>query len=243
MDVITARGKRIERDAGPILLAVRSLQVSTPTVPLHIPDFYVRAGERVLVWGLNDLQIELLSHTLTGRFLPAAGEVMLFGRNTKELEDVDTWMRHIRDLSLLDMRQPLMEEWPLEVSLWQEWAMDLNADVDEAFRASIQTAARALGLTPEALLRTPRQSSEIERFRARFVRSWAKHPRLCLIVVRENEWPQKLRREFGRILRRWPHVPALLMMVSKPQGLEGFVHQSLCIGPDPDSPIPGNRKR
>ena len=118
---------------------------------LRVSALTLRRGESLAIVGMPEAEAELLLHHLTGRFLPDAGEIRLFGTPTTELRTEAEWFPYVQRIGLYDDRWPLLEDWPVEASLMATFAMDWSTPMDERRYAEIRTLARRVGLRPADL--------------------------------------------------------------------------------------------
>src|SRR5688572_22289353 len=109
------------------LLQIHGLSKDYQTLrPLRIRDFAVREGDVVSISGIDVLGAETLVHLVTGATLPDAGDVVLFGRNTREITDVDAWLTSLDGVGMISARGILVGAF----SVLQNIALSLTLDVD-----------------------------------------------------------------------------------------------------------------
>ncbi len=94
--------------------------------PLRIKDLAVRRGDVISISGIDMLGAETLVHLVTGATLPDAGEVSLFGRNTREITDGDAWLKSLDGVGMISARGILVGAF----SVLQNIALSLTLDVD-----------------------------------------------------------------------------------------------------------------
>lgn len=109
------------------LLEIRDLSKDYRTLrPLRIKDLTVRAGEVMSITGMDVLGAETFVHLVTGATLPDAGEVSLFGRNTRAITDGDAWLKSLDGIGMITARGILVAAF----SVLQNIALSLTLDVD-----------------------------------------------------------------------------------------------------------------
>lgn len=109
------------------LLEIRDLSKDYQTLrPLRMKDLTVRSGDVLSITGIDMLGAETFVHLVTGATLPDTGEVMLFGRNTREITDGDAWLKSLDGVGMVTARGILVEAF----SVLQNVALSLTLDVD-----------------------------------------------------------------------------------------------------------------
>lgn len=110
-----------------VLLQIGGLSKDYHTLrPLRIKDLTVRQGDVVSMSGIDVLGAETLVHLVTGATLPDAGDVVLFGRNTREITDADAWLKSLDGVGMISARGILVGAF----SVLQNIALSLTLDVD-----------------------------------------------------------------------------------------------------------------
>ena len=110
-----------------VLLQISGLSKDYQTLrPLRIKDLTVRRGDVVSISGIDVLGAETLVHLVTGATLADTGEVLLFGRNTREITDGEAWLKSLDSVGMITARGILIEAF----SVLQNIALSLTLDVD-----------------------------------------------------------------------------------------------------------------
>lgn len=94
--------------------------------PLRIRDLVVRAGDVFSISGIDMLGAETFVHLVTGATLPDAGDVILFGRNTRTITDGEAWLKSLDGVGMITARGVLIEAF----TVLQNIALSLTLDVD-----------------------------------------------------------------------------------------------------------------
>ena len=94
--------------------------------PLRIANLVVRRGEVMSLGGLDGAAAETFVHVITGAALPDAGDVTLFGQNTKSITNTEAWLASLDGIGMISARGVLIEAF----SVLQNVAMSLTLDVD-----------------------------------------------------------------------------------------------------------------
>ena len=110
-----------------VLLQITGLTKDYQTLrPLRITDLTIRQGDVVAIAGIDLLGAEMLVHLVTGATLPDAGDVLLFGRNTREITDGAAWLKSLDGVGMIGARGILVGAF----SVLQNIALSLTLDVD-----------------------------------------------------------------------------------------------------------------
>lgn len=94
--------------------------------PLRIAQLLVRPGDVLSIGGLDAPAAETFVHLVTGATLPDAGDILLFGGNTRAIEDSAAWLKSLDGVGMITSRGILIEMF----SVLQNVAMSLTLDVD-----------------------------------------------------------------------------------------------------------------
>jgi ABC-type transporter Mla maintaining outer membrane lipid asymmetry ATPase subunit MlaF len=185
------------------LLEVRDFERTVYGRPvLRVSALTLRRGESLAVVGMPEAEAELFLHHLTGRFLPDAGEVRLFGTPTTEIRTEAEWFPYVRRIGLYDDRWPLLEDWPVEVSLLATLAMDWSTPVDERRYAEVRALAQRVGLRPADLERPMAEAGPAIRCRVHLARALAFSPDLLILFYPTERLDGAVAFELGRLVRR-----------------------------------------
>jgi predicted ABC-type transport system involved in lysophospholipase L1 biosynthesis ATPase subunit len=110
-----------------VLLQVTELEKQYQALrPLRIKQLTVRTGDVLAIGGIDAPAAETFVHLVTGATLPDAGDVSLFGRNTRHITDGDAWLRSLDGIGMISARGILVEAF----SVLQNVALSLTLDVD-----------------------------------------------------------------------------------------------------------------
>jgi predicted ABC-type transport system involved in lysophospholipase L1 biosynthesis ATPase subunit len=109
------------------LLHISGLSKDYQTLrPLRIQSLTVNRGDVIAISGIDLLGAETFVHLVTGATLPDAGDVSLFGRNTRAITDGDAWLKSLDGVGMITARGILVEMF----SVLQNIALSLTLDVD-----------------------------------------------------------------------------------------------------------------
>ena len=144
--------------------------------PLRIRELTVRAGDVFAISGIDMLGAETFVHLVTGATLPDAGDVTLFGRNTRAITDGEAWLKSLDGVGMITARGILIEAF----TVLQNIALSLTLDVDPIDPRVIPQAgalARDAGIAanlfdlPAERRRPTSRCASTSRARSRLVRS------------------------------------------------------------------------
>lgn len=94
--------------------------------PLRVRQLTVRPGDVFSISGIDMLGAETFVHLVTGATLPDAGDVTLFGRNTRGITDSEAWLKSLDGVGMITARGVLIEAF----TVLQNIALSLTLVVD-----------------------------------------------------------------------------------------------------------------
>lgn len=169
--------------------------------PLRMRSLEVNAGDIVAIAGLDALTAEVFVNLVTGASLADAGEVSLFGQNTRDILDTQAWLRSLEGLAMVSERAVMIESFtPL-----QNIAMPITLEVDPIATDVVPRAtelAREIGLD-EALFDLPvGRLTPADKMRTHVARALALEPRLLIAEHPTATLPREVVVAFGQGLAR-----------------------------------------
>jgi predicted ABC-type transport system involved in lysophospholipase L1 biosynthesis ATPase subunit len=185
-----------------VLLEIKGLSKDYLTLrPLRIADLTVRRGDVMTISGVDVLGAETFVHLVTGATLPDAGDVSLFGRNTRAITDADAWLKSLDGVGMISARGILVEAF----SVLQNIALSLTLDVDPIdprFVPQAGALAREVGI-PDGLFDVPagRVPPDIQ-MRVHLARALALEPKLLIAEHPSASLPRDSVAGFGADLAR-----------------------------------------
>jgi len=147
--------------------------------PLRVQQLLVRAGEAVVLLGMDAAMSEVLINLITGAQLPDSGDVRVFGRPTSAVATVDDWVADLDRFGLISDRAVLVEQFTTEQNL----AMPLSLEIEHltpALREQIRALANEVGLTDQELKARTAALPPAAQVRLRLGRALALGPRVLL---------------------------------------------------------------
>lgn len=169
--------------------------------PLRIKSLTVNRGDVLSILGIDLLGAEILVHLVTGATLPDAGDVALFGRNTRGITDGDAWLKSLDGIGMISARGIVVEMF----SVLQNIALSLTLDVDPIDPRVLPQAgalAREVGIdTAQFDLPAGRVAPEV-RMRVHLARALALQPQLLIAEHPSAALPRETVTAFGSDLGR-----------------------------------------
>ncbi|HEX8027180.1 MAG TPA: hypothetical protein VF491_01905 [Vicinamibacterales bacterium] len=169
--------------------------------PLRIAQLSVSAGDVIAIGGIDAPGAEKFVHLVTGATLPDEGDVVLFGRNTREIEDGAAWLKSLDGVGMISARGILIEMF----SVLQNIAMSFTLDVDPIDPRIVPQAgalARDVGIDPERFDVPVGQVPPDIQMRVHLARSLALEPQLLIAEHASASLPRDAVANFGADLGR-----------------------------------------
>lgn len=193
---------RYERLMNDVLLEIKGLSKDYLTLrPLRIKHLTVRRGDVLTISGVDVLGAETFVHLVTGATLPDAGDVSLFGRNTREITDGDAWLKSLDGVGMISARGILVAAF----SVLQNIALSLTLDVDPIdprFVPQAGALAREVGIDDRLFdAATGRVPPEMQ-MRVHLARALALEPKLLVAEHPSAALPRESVAAFGADLAR-----------------------------------------
>ena len=147
--------------------------------PLRLRELDVQTGDVMSIVGLDQTAAEVLVHLATGATLPDQGEVRTFGQDTRQIDNVEAWLRSLDTLGVLSPRTVLID--PLSVR--QNLAIPFTLEVDPIpvdVRPKVDELARLVGLDESHQDRPIGAAGPVVQSRVRLARAVALQPTLVI---------------------------------------------------------------
>ena len=185
-----------------VLLEIKGLSKDYLTLrPLRIADLTVRRGDVMTISGVDVLGAETFVHLVTGATLPDAGDVSLFGRNTRAITDVDAWLKSLDGVGMISARGILVEAF----SVLQNIALSLTLDVDPIdprFVPQAGALAREVGIDDRLFDVAAGRVAPDMQMRVHLARALALGPKLLIAEHPSASLPRDTVSGFGADLGR-----------------------------------------
>lgn len=148
--------------------------------PLRVRDLRVPHGGVVALLGLDAPAAEIFVNLVTGATLPDAGDVRVFGRNTRGITDGDDWLRSLDRFGILSDRAVLLDDLTTEQNLAMTFTLDVDPVAPE-IRERVAGLAKEVGLAGDLLQRKTATIGPAAQLRVRLGRAVALAPELLLM--------------------------------------------------------------
>jgi predicted ABC-type transport system involved in lysophospholipase L1 biosynthesis ATPase subunit len=162
------------------LLEITGLEKDYHTLrPLRVRQLIVRPGDVFSISGIDMLGAETFVHLVTGATLPDAGDVTLFGRNTRAITDGEAWLKSLDGVGMITARGILIEAF----TVLQNIALSLTLVVDPIDPSVISQAgalARDAGIGANLFDVPAGKAAPDTRMRVHLARALALDPKLLI---------------------------------------------------------------
>lgn len=169
--------------------------------PLRIAQLTVNAGDVVSIGGIDAPGAETLVHLITGATLPDAGEVSLFGQNTRAITDSGAWLTSLDGVGMVTARGILIEAFSVLQNIAMSYTLAVDP-IDPRFVAQAGELARSVGIDA-SLVDAPAGSVGPEmQMRVHLARALALGPKLLIAEHPSAAVPRDAAAAFGADLAR-----------------------------------------
>lgn len=184
------------------LLEITGLQKDYQALrPLRIAQLTVPSGDIVSIGGIDQVGAETFVYLVTGASLPDAGDITLFGQNTRAITDSARWLKSLDGIGMITARGILIEAF----SVLQNVAMSFTLEVDPIDPRVVPAAgalAREVGIAPDAFDLPAGAVGADVKMRVHLARALALGPKLLIAEHPSAALPRPGVAEFGADLAR-----------------------------------------
>ena len=165
----------------PALIELRDVVKAYPALrPLRVRALAVNATDRLVLRGFDAGAAEMFIYLVSGAALPDEGEVLVDGRNTREIATDTEWLGSLDRFGIVTHRAVLLEAMSVAANL----ALPLTLSIDPMapeMRARVDDEARIAGLAA-ATMDQPAHALDAEgRLRLHLARAAATAPTLVML--------------------------------------------------------------
>jgi putative ABC transport system ATP-binding protein len=189
---------------GETIIELRGVEKMLGESSLRINEFTFRENAQVVLAGLPGVMGEAFMNLIVGALLPDAGDVIVFGQNTKEIRTDTEWLQSLDRFGLVSNRAVLLDQ----STVAQNLALPLTLAIDPMSaetRAEVDSLAREVDL-PVDILDRPVNALDADpahaavRARLHLARALAHRPRV-LLLEHPTLTAEKAGAQFGSKLR------------------------------------------
>ena len=169
--------------------------------PLRIAQLTVLPGDVIAIGGIDARGAATLVHLVTGAALPDEGDVILFGRNTRDIVDGDAWLKSLDGIGMITVRGVLIGMF----SVLQNIAMSYTLDVDPIDPRVVPQAgalAREVGIDATVFDAPAGKSAPEVQMRVHLARALALEPKVLIAEHPSAVLPRETVATFGADLAR-----------------------------------------
>lgn len=148
--------------------------------PLRIAELRVAAGDHVAILGFDQASAEVFVNLATGATLPDAGDVSIFGRPTKAINDSADWLATVDRFGIVSERAVLLDA----LTVIQNLAMPFTLEIEPppaGVRVRAEALAREVGLPETSWTKAVAELDAAGWVRVRFGRAIALDPAILLL--------------------------------------------------------------
>jgi predicted ABC-type transport system involved in lysophospholipase L1 biosynthesis ATPase subunit len=169
--------------------------------PLRIANLAIKAGDIVSIGGIDALAAETLVRLITGATLPDAGDVTLFGQNTRDIRDGEGWLTSLDGIGMVTARGILIEMFTVLQNIAMSYTLDVDP-IDPRVVPQAGALGAEVGIDP-GIFDVPagKVAPEI-KMRVHLARSLALGPRLLMAEHPSAALPREAVAAFGADLAR-----------------------------------------
>jgi predicted ABC-type transport system involved in lysophospholipase L1 biosynthesis ATPase subunit len=158
--------------------------------PLRIAGLRLAAGDRVAILGFDQPSAEVFVNLATGATLPDAGEVSVFGRATRAIDNPADWLATVDRFGIVSERAVLLDA----LTVIQNLAMPFTLEIEPPpghVRERAELLAREVGLAEASWTRPVAELDAAGWLRVRFGRAIALEPAILLLEHASARLPRE----------------------------------------------------
>jgi ABC-type transporter Mla maintaining outer membrane lipid asymmetry ATPase subunit MlaF len=148
--------------------------------PLRLRELRIAEGTCTMLLGFDRAGAEVFINLITGAALPDKGEVISFGKHTRDIADSAEWLTFVERFGIVSDRVVLLEAMTVAQNLALSY--DLNLDpVPDAVIARVRTLAADVGIDAPMLDVRAGDADPLLQARVRLARALALDPGLLIL--------------------------------------------------------------
>jgi ABC-type lipoprotein export system ATPase subunit len=167
--------------------------------PLRIDQLVVRRLDRIVLKGLDAAASELFVHLVTGAALPDEGNVLVAGRNTRDIATDTEWLSSLDRFGIVTDRAVLLDGLSVAANLALPLTLSIDPLADDV-RQQVDALAEGVGLDRNLLESPMGNLPAADRLRVHLARALALAPELLLLEHPTAKLEAPEADSFGRLL-------------------------------------------
>lgn len=184
------------------LLAVQDLVKDYQGLrPLRMQSLALGPGEVLAVSGLDAQAAETFVHLVTGAALPDAGDIALFGQNTRTIANLDAWLKSLDRLGMVTSRGVVVEMFSVLQNVALSFTLEVDP-IDPAVLPQVTALAREVGIPAEDFDVPAGRARPDTHMRVHLARALALGPQLLIAEHPSASLPRGAVAAFGADLAR-----------------------------------------
>jgi ABC-type lipoprotein export system ATPase subunit len=148
--------------------------------PLRIAAFSAGRQDRIVLSGFDAMAAEMFVYLVTGAALPDEGDIVIAGRNTRDIATDTEWLASLDRFGIVTHRAILLESTSVAANLALPRTLAIDPMTPE-MRQQVEADAAAVGLPAPALDGPAHALSPALRLRLHLARALTANPELLLL--------------------------------------------------------------
>lgn len=196
----------------PALLAVQDLVKDYQGLrPLRMQSLALGPGEVLAISGLDALAAETFVHLVTGAALPDAGDIALFGQNTRTIANLDAWLKSLDRLGMVTSRGVVVEMFSVLQNIALSFTLEVDP-IDPEVLPQVTALAREVGIAAADLDLPAGRARPDTHMRVHLARALALGPQLLIAEHPSASLPRDTVAAFGADLVRLARSRGLALL-------------------------------
>jgi ABC-type lipoprotein export system ATPase subunit len=179
--------------------------------PLRLSSLVIGRGDVISLMGLDATAAEMLVGLLTGALLPDQGEIMLFGRSTRDVTDSETWLALLDGVGIVTDRAVLVGQFSVEQNIAMPFTLAIDPIADEV-RQRVAALAAEVGLASADLAARVGDTRPDVQARVRLARALALAPSVLIAEHPSATLPAESIAAFASDMARIAHGRTLAVL-------------------------------
>jgi ABC-type transporter Mla maintaining outer membrane lipid asymmetry ATPase subunit MlaF len=202
----------VSHDMGPDPIVLKNIEKQYGALrPLRVRELRVAPCSSIMLIGFDRPAAEVLVNLITGATLPDAGEVVSFGRPTRELVNSDEWLSFVDRFGMTSDRIVLLEALTVAQNLAISFDLELDP-IPEHVLARVSSLAGEVGIEASALNSRVADALPLLRSRIYLARALVLEPAVLILEHPTANLGGKEITEYAAVVRRVAQARALAVL-------------------------------